>query len=103
MNTAQTIGSNGFQKRELILTTVEQYPQMILVEFIQDKCDLLDNYNIGDMVVVSINLRGREWINAEGQTKYFNTIQGWKIALNDASNNPPPVPRFSENDEDLPF
>jgi hypothetical protein len=25
-------GSNGFQKRELVLTTEEQYPQHILIE-----------------------------------------------------------------------
>ncbi|MCK4562945.1 MAG: DUF3127 domain-containing protein, partial [Flavobacteriaceae bacterium] len=28
-------GSNGFRKREMVVTTDEQYPQMIMVEFIQ--------------------------------------------------------------------
>jgi hypothetical protein len=37
----QEIGSNGFRKRELVIETFEQYPQTILVEFVQDKCDLL--------------------------------------------------------------
>ena len=86
INDTQTIGSNGFQKRELIVTTNEQYPQILLVEFVQDKCDLLNSYTIGDEVTVFINLRGREWINPEGQAKYFNTIQGWKIT---AKNNLP--------------
>ena len=72
----QTIGNNGFQKRELVVTTDEQYPQMINIEFHQDKCDLLNKYNVNDEVKVSINLRGREWINPEGVAKYFNTIQG---------------------------
>jgi hypothetical protein len=44
-----------------------------MIEFTQDKCDLLNNYQL----VISINLRGREWVNPQGETKYFNSIQGW--------------------------
>jgi hypothetical protein len=75
----QTFGSNGFQKRELVLTTDEQYPQILLIEFVQDKCELLSTYKTGDEVSVFINIRGREWVSPEGVTKYFNTIQGWRI------------------------
>jgi hypothetical protein len=75
----QSIGSNGFRKRELVLTTDEQYPQHIMVEFIQDKTDLLNNYQVGQQIKVGINLRGREWINPQGEAKYFNSIQGWRI------------------------
>lgn len=74
--------SESFKKREFVVTTDEQYPQTILIEFVQDKCDLLNNYNIGEAVKVSINLKGREWINPQGETKYFNQIQGWKIEKN---------------------
>ena len=52
---------------------------MILIEFVQDKCDILNKYKLGDSVKVGINLRGREWINPEGVAKYFNSIQGWRI------------------------
>ena len=75
----KTYGSNGFRKREVVITTEEQYPQHILIEFIQDKCDLLNTYQVGQDVKIGINLRGREWVNPEGQTKYFNSIQGWRI------------------------
>ena len=71
--------SASFKKRELVVTTDEQYPQHIMIEFTQDKCDILNNYSIGDAVKVSINLRGREWVNQQGETKYFNSIQGWRI------------------------
>ena len=76
---AKTYGTSGFRKREMVLTTDEQYPQMLMVEFTQDKCDLLNNYNVGEDVKININLRGREWINPEGEAKYFNSIQGWRI------------------------
>lgn len=71
--------SASFKKRELVVTTDEQYPQHIMVEFTQDKCDLLSNYKPGEQVKVSINLRGREWVNPQGETKYFNSIHGWRV------------------------
>ena len=74
--------SASFKKRELVVTTDEQYPQHILIEFAQDRCSLLDNIQINEDVIVHINLRGREWVNPQGETKYFNQIQGWKIDKN---------------------
>jgi hypothetical protein len=71
--------SESFKKSELVVTTDEQYPQHILIEFHQDKCDLIAPYKIGESVKVSINLRGREWVNPQGEPKYFNSIQGWRI------------------------
>ncbi len=112
----QTFGNNGFRKREVVVTTEEQYPQPIMVEFVQDKTDLLNNFNIGQNVKISINLRGREWGNPQGETKYFNSIQGWRIeSLESAapSAGMPPVPPadqfepasdFDDDDhDDLPF
>lgn len=85
----QTFGSQGFRKRELVVTTEEQYPQHIMIEFTQDKCDLLNNYKVGEAVKVSINLRGREWVNPQGETKYFNSIQGWRIEKSEVSGRDP--------------
>lgn len=99
------VGAKGFKKRNVVVTTEDQYPQMISVEFIQDKCDLLDKYVVGDNVEIGINLRGREWINPEGDAVYFNTIQGWKIKKLDgatATATPDAQPKGDEPD-DLPF
>ncbi len=71
--------SSAFKKRELVVSTDEQYPQHILIEFTQDKCDLLNSYAVGEEIKVSINLRGREWVNPQGETRYFNSIQGWRV------------------------
>ena len=43
----ETFGTGGFKKRELVLVTEEQYPQMLAIEFTQDKCDLLDKHKVG--------------------------------------------------------
>ena len=78
--------SATFKKRELILTTDEQYPQTLSVEFIQDKTDLLNNFEVNQSVKVGINLRGREWENPETkELKYFNSIQGRRIDLIDSN------------------
>ncbi|MBT0606880.1 DUF3127 domain-containing protein [Aequorivita echinoideorum] len=113
----KTYGNNGFRKRELVITTEEQYPQDILIEFVQDKTDLLNKFNVGQDVKVSINIRGREWINPQGEKKYFNSIQGWRVETltqrQGVSGEMPPMPPaeafestndFNEDEhDDLPF
>ena len=69
----------SFKKREFVVTTNEQYPQDVLLEFTQDKCDELNKANIGQEVKVDFNLRGRKWVNPDGESKYFNTLQAWRI------------------------
>lgn len=102
--------NSGFRKRELVITTEEPYPQNILIEFIQDKVDLLGSIRPEDKIKVFINIRGREWTNPEGDIKYFNSIQGWKIEEiqhsigNQASSNiSPSLSSSSEDFDDLPF
>ena len=111
----KTYGNNGFRKREMVVTTEEQYPQHILIEFIQDKTDLLDKFKVGQNVKVNINLRGREWTNPQGETKYFNSLNGWRIESleQSVSQDMPPMPPedalepvndLNEDDhDDLPF
>ena len=110
----KTYGDNGFRKRELVLTTEEQYPQHILIEFIQNNCELLDNYSIGQTVRIGINIRGREWESPDQGIKYFNSIQGWRIeSLDDQVMDSAPEDLPIENDispkdddlteDDLPF
>ena len=111
----KTYGDNGFRKREVVITTQEQYPQHLLIEFIQDRCELLDSFNVGENVKISINLRGREWENPEGEIKYFNSIHGWRIEKeefvekdiipppNDAQGFEEKSEEDNEVEDDLPF
>ena len=111
----QTFGNNGFRKREVVITTEEQYPQHLMIEFVQDKTELLNNFSEGQPVKISINLRGREWTNPQGEVKYFNSIQGWRIETlqMEAGGDMPPVPPMEafepadsineEEHDDLPF
>lgn len=69
----QTFDS-GFQKREFVVTTNEQYPQDIKLELVKDKCAILDSYQVGQEVEVDYNLRGNEY-----NGKYYVSLQAWKI------------------------
>lgn len=71
--------SDKFSKRDLVLVTDDQYPQFISLQLTQDKCALLDQYNVGDDMKISFNLRGREWTAPDGVVKYFNTLEAWRL------------------------
>ena len=79
--------SDKFSKREFVLTTdtASQYPQYISLQLTQDKCALLDQFQIGDELKVSFNLRGREWSGPQG-IRYFNSLEAWRIERAAAGN-----------------
>jgi hypothetical protein len=101
----QTFGTD-FNKRQLVVITDDQYPQLISIDFLKDKCDLLNSYDVGQSVNVSINLGGREWINPQGEAKYFNSITGWRIedVTPVEPSQPIEAPNLSQGvEDDLPF
>jgi hypothetical protein len=55
------------------------YPQDISFQATQDKCSMLDAIQPNDQVEVSFNLRGREWTSPQGEVKYFNSLEAWRI------------------------
>ena len=106
--------SDAFKKRVFVLEYVEnpQYPEYISFELIQDRCDLVDGFQEGQDVEVSFNLKGRKWVSPEGITKYFNTLQAWRIeplnqggalpSTNNLDSSAPEATTTNEED-DLPF
>jgi hypothetical protein len=103
INPTQTFDS-GFQKREFVVTTKEQYQQDIKLEVVKDKCAVLDGYKVGQGVTVDYNIRGNEFGG-----KYYVSLQAWKIAASgqDAVSGSNYQASISigerEDDSDLPF
>lgn len=94
----QVVGSSGtFKKRTLVVSTDEQYIQHIPIDFVQDKCDILDKYKIGDSVKVSINIRGNEY-----NDKYYCSLNGWRIEKVENTTTEEIVSNEDES-KDLPF
>jgi hypothetical protein len=72
--------SDKFKKREFVITdNSSQYPQHISFQLTQDKCELISQYPVGSEIKVHFNLRGREWVNPQGEPKYFNSLEAWRI------------------------
>jgi hypothetical protein len=121
VNPTQVI-SEKFSKREFVIETQDQYPQLVMFQATQDKCSLLDNVQVSSQVEVSFNLRGREWTSPAGEVKYFNTLEAWRIEKVGQGNAMPaggpsamslgsdPIPAATtsavasnEEEDDLPF
>jgi len=121
MDEAQVTAS--LRKREFVVRYDENpmYPQYISFELIQDKCSIIDGYNVGDPIKVEFKLKGREWVDPNGVKKYFNTLQAWRVgrpsaqpaeqqssggggyAPAPAAAPMPPAPNFDDDGGDLPF
>ena len=83
--------SDRFRKREFVVEYANNpdYPQPLQFEMVQDRCELLDSFQEGQEVEVHFELRGREWTSPQGQVKYFNSLQAWKLATEqDVANTP---------------
>ena len=99
--------SESFKKREFILEVMDgEYPQLIQLEVIQDKCAVLDGCTVGQQLTIDFNLRGRKWTNGEGVDKYFNTLQAWKINKGEGVSSAPTPPAMGDDpvsDSEIPF
>lgn len=112
--------SDRFQKREFVIEYVENpmYPQYVSFQLIQDKVNLMDSYEVGAMLDISFNIKGRSWTSPQGETKYFNSLEAWRITPVQATAPaggtpadmppPPPPPEAMDvtsmgDDDDLPF
>jgi len=110
--------SDTFRVREFVITIDEggKYPQHIQLQASNDKCETLDAFTVGSDVKVAFNLRGREWTNPQGEVKYFNSLDAWRVEAATADSAPGAVPNqvpqnqqpvaFDQNaqaGDDLPF
>ena len=72
--------NDKFRKREFVISeNSSQDPQMLQFQLTQDRCNLLDSFNLGDEIKVHFNLRGREWKSPTGELRYFNTLEAWRL------------------------
>ena len=103
--------SDRFKKREFVIETEEQYPQVLMFQLVQDKTNLIDQFNLGDKVEIFFNLRGREWQkDPSAEIRVFNTLDAWRIQKVEATQHvemgemPPAEPVAPASPEDdLPF
>ena len=102
--------SEKFKKREFVLTdNAQSYPQTILFQLTQDRCSLIESANVGDEVTVHFLLKGREWKNPQGEIKFFNSLDVFRVEVSGKSSASSQEPSFNNEslvptpDDDLPF
>lgn len=114
--------SEKFRKREFVLEIPDgSYTQYVKFQLTQDKCNVLDQYKVGDEVKVAFNLSGKPFTK-NGTTMYFTNLSAWRVDSADAASSgssqgnasrPASAPSSSpamansfisdEADNDLPF
>lgn len=110
--------SDNFRKREFVIEKKEtignnEFTDHIKFQLTQDRCNLIDAFNINDQVKISFNIRGNRW-ERDGKVNYFTNLAAWRIENESVQNEPTiddtPFPDESDlpadtdsPDDDLPF
>ena len=103
--------SDRFQKREFVLEIKStgnsgyEFVDFIKFQSTQDRCSLLDQFQVDDMVKVSFNLRGRKW-EKDGQVSYFTNLEAWRIEKVQSESEESNIITSTEDsipDQDAPF
>ncbi len=109
--------SSSFKKREFVIEVLNErnseWNDFIKFQITQDKCSLLDAYQVGQSIKVAFNIRGRKW-EKDGKTNYFSNLEAWRIEAEGNSTAAPQAneayPAFQATDipaaeegDDLPF
>ena len=69
------IKQQHFKPESLVIEVSSgNYPQLVKFQLTQDRCGLVDNYSVGDLIKVHFDLRGREW-----NEKFFTNLNAWRI------------------------
>ena len=77
-------GSNGFRKHQVVVETGDgRWDNPIPVEFTKDNIELSKDLKVGDQVQIQSRINGREWQGKDGITKWFTSINGFKITKED--------------------
>ena len=72
-----------FKKREFVLELVEDvngspYTNYAKMQLVQNKCDILDRFQIGDTLKVNFNIKGNRY-EKDGRTSYFSNLDAWRL------------------------
>ncbi len=75
--------SDKFKKREFVIELTEEingnsYTNFAKMQLVQNKCDIIDRFNEGDMIKVNFNIKGNKW-EKDGKVNYITNLDAWRI------------------------
>lgn len=93
--------NDRFKKREFVLETSEEvngnvYTNFAKMQLVQNKCEIIENFNIGDTVKVNFNIKGNKW-ERDGNVNYITNLDAWRIenAQQNTTNAAPASPAYT--------
>ena len=93
-------GANGFKKHQVVVETGDgRWDNPIPVEFTKDNIELSKKLKVGDQVQIQSRINGREWQGQDGITKWFTSINGYKISVENSDSQEDPSSSFDTYDE----
>lgn len=101
---AETFGSKGFQKRQIIVKegSDSKWPNIVPFTLKKDRCSLVDGISVNSKVKVHFVLEGRTWDDPKsGQTKHFCDNVVLKIDILEGGSTAKPVPPPATPTEDI--
>jgi hypothetical protein len=99
--------TDKFRSREFVLEVTKTIGERTATDYVKfqttnDKCELLNKYNVGSEVTVHFNIRGNRW-EKDGKVSYFTNLDAWRIEGNSQEQPAPQTQAEQEFDSNLPF
>lgn len=87
----------NFSKREFVIEITDESPSgMVFTNYasfqlVNNNCGVIDQFQPGDVLKVSFNIRGNRW-ERDGQVRYITNLNAWRIERA-VTGNPSAVPQ----------
>jgi len=96
-----------FKKREFVIEVEEEnagrtFTDYIKFQMMQDKCDLLDSFVLGNQVTVKFSIKGNKY-EKDGNVNYFTNLNAYYISGSQQEAVQEPQTSADTNNDDLPF
>ena len=98
IETTKEYGSNGFRKRLVVIEQSKgKYTNYIPLDFVQNGCDMADNFSVGDEVEFTYRLTGRRWQKDEkSPVRYFLGAEVMQFNVIDHAAHPASTTEYGE-------
>lgn len=89
--------TDTFSKRDFVLDLTETaangqvYTNYAQMQMTNQGCGALDNFNIGEQVKVTFNIKGSR-VDKDGQVRYFNNLNAFRIERTMPATSPSHIP-----------
>jgi hypothetical protein len=56
------------------------YNNYAKLQLVQNKCEIIDRFNIGDVIKVNFNIKGNKW-EKDGRVNFITNLDAWRVEM----------------------